>query len=921
MAAWRRELDTRCTAAALDAAVRDDIAREIAEHLEDRYEDLVAGGVSPEEASRTVVGEMPGRDAIRRLAQSRPAHRARPAPPAPPLPVDEDGGGLWRLATGIGRDLLFGWRSFRRDRAFTAAAVVTLAACLAANLVVFTLVNAVLLDAVDVPEPQALVQVGNQYPNAGAAANAGGNSGVPDYFDRRTAVPALAEQALFRTHGVSVGDQAAERLVAMSTTPTLFPMLRAQAAQGRTFTDDEGDEGRHRKVVLSDALWRRRFGGAGDVVWQPLTIGGVPHEIVGIMPRDFRFYDDEVVLWLPAAFTAEERSDASRHSNNWTYVGRLAPGATLAVVQSQVDALNAANLERFPALKNVLVEAGFRSVAQPVVDVLVAEVRRPLYLLWGGVACVLLIGVVNLAALTLARSTARRGEIATRLALGAAPARVRLQLMTEHLALAAIGGVIGAAVAWALIRGVPGAGLALVPEGRTVSFDPRVWAYAAGLVVLVGAALGAVAMQAVGRQGTASVLRDEGRSRTGTRTTRRLRQALVVGQVAVACTLLVGAGILFTSFRKLLAVDTGFRTSVVTGAVALPSAAYPTDPDRLAFLQRLLDEVRAIPGVEAAGATTNIPFGTNRSDSVAFPEGWTPAPGQSFVSPYQIRVASGYFESMGIPAVAGRTFDGSEVEGSEPVVIVDEQLAERFWPGRDAVGRYLLQPRSAEALSNPTRENMFRYRVVGVVKTIKQYALITPRDAVGTYYFPFGQNVPASVDLTVQSATSPATVEQDLRRVLASLDPRLPLYDVQVMRARVDESLRARRATMTLSLAFGGLALGLSALGLYGVLAYLVAQRTREIGIRMALGGSMSAIASLVLRESLVVVGVGLVVGLAGASWLGRLLASELADVGGLEPMAVAGAVVLLLAAALLATAAPARRALRVDPAVTLAAD
>ena len=917
MAEWRRELDARCTAAGLEPAVRDEVQRELEEHFEDRAADLAAGGTSAAEASRAVIAEMPGVEAIRRLARSRPKHL--PAPP--PSPDDRRGNRLWRLATGVGRDLRFAARSFRRDRTFTTAAVLTLAACLAANVVVFTLVNAVLLDAVDVPEPHALVQVGNQYPNAGAAANVGGNSGVPDYFDRRTAVPALAEQALFRVHGVSVGDEAAERLVAMTTTPTLFPMVRTQAALGRTFTDNEGEEGQHRKVVLSDALWRRRFGAAPDVVGQALTIGSVPHEVVGVMPRDFRFYDDEVVLWLPAAFTAAERADDSRHSNNWIHAGRLAGGASVAQVQAQLDALNAANLERFPALKQVLIEAGFRSVAVPVADVLVADVRRPLYLLWAGVACVLLIGVVNLAALTLARSTARRGEIATRLALGAAPGRVRLQLVTEHLTLAALGGLVGVLLAWALVRGVPGAGLALVPAGRTVTLDPRVWAYAATLIVIVGVALGLVAMQAVATGSTAAVLRDDGRSRTGSRTTRRLRQALVVGQVAVACMLLVGAGVLFTSFRRLLAIDTGFRTSVVTAAVALPQAAYPTDPARLAFIQRLLDQVRAVPGTDAVGATTNIPFGTSRSDSVAFPEGWTPSPGQSFVSPDQIRVAPGYFESMGIPAIAGRTFDGSEIESSEPVVIVDERLAERFWPGRDAVGRYLLQPRSPEALSNPTRENMFRFRVVGVVRSVKQHALVTPRDAVGCYYFPFGQNVPASIVMTVQSAAAPSVVEADLRRVLASIDPRLPLFDVQVMRARVDESLRARRATMTLALAFGGLALGLSALGLYGVLAFLVAQRTREIGIRMALGGSASAIASLVLRESLIVVGVGLAVGLAGAAWLGRVLASEVADVGGLEPLSIVAAVALLMLAALLATAAPARRALRVDPAVTLAAE
>jgi len=832
--------------------------------------------------------------------------------------------GRWSAIAGLtllGRDVRYALRAFAKDRTFTAAAVATLALCLAANVVVFTLVKTVLLDAVDVADPGALVQVGNMYPNAGASAAAGGNSGVPDYFDRRAAVPALPEQALFRTHGVSIGDEAAERLIAMTTTPTFFPMLRAGAALGRTFTDDEGEEGRERKVVLSDALWRRRFGATPTVVGQRLTIGGVPYEIVGVMPRDFRFYDDEVVLWLPAAFTAEERSDASRHSNNWTHVGRLAPGATLAVVQAQLDALNAANLERFPALRKVLVEAGFHSVAQPVVDVLVAEVRRPLYLLWGGVACVLLIGVVNLAALAVARSTGRRAELATRLALGAEPGRVRMQLVTEHVALAGLGGALGAAIAWAVVTAVPGPTLALVPPGRAVTIQPIVWAYAGGLALAVGIALGLVATRAVGADEVAATLRDEGRSRAGGRGARRLRQVLVVGQVAVACMLLVGAGVLFTSFRRLLAVDTGFRASTVTGAIALPASAYPDDPARLAFLQRVLEQVRALPGVSAAGATTSIPFGASRSDSVAWPEGWTPSAGQSFVSPYQIRVSPGFFEAMGIPAVDGRTFDGSEQPDSEKVVVVDERLAERFWPERDAVGRYLLQPRSPEALTNPTPENIVRFRVVGVVRTVKQYALITPSDAVGTYYFPFAQNVPGSVVLAVQSAAAPAAVEADLRRVVAALDPRLPFYDVQVMLARIDGSLRARRATMALAVVFGGLALVLSAVGLYGVLAYLVAQRSREIGIRMALGGSAPAIAGLVLRESLMVVATGLLLGLAGAAWLGRALATEVFEVQPLDPTSVVAALGLLVAAALLATAAPVRRALRVDPAVTLTAE
>ncbi|MBP7778689.1 MAG: ABC transporter permease [Acidobacteria bacterium] len=915
---WRRELDGRCTAAVLEPFVREEVQREIAEHLEDRFDELVQGGASVDDADRAVVGEMPDSDAIRRLARSRQAHRLLPpAVTTASAPID---GRRHRLAA-LGRDLLYAWRSFRRDPTFTIAAIGTLALCLAANTAVFSVVDTVLLRAVDVPDGGRLVQLGNIYPGAGASANRGGNSGVPDYFDRLAAVSALPEQAMFRTHGVSLGDTSAERLTAITTTPSFFPMLRSQAALGRTFTDDEAIEGRHRRVVLSDGLWRRRFAASPDVVGQSVVIGGVPHEVVGVMPAQFRFYDDEVALWLPAAFTAEERSDASRHSNNWTHVGRLAPGTTIEQVQAQVSALNAANLDRFPAMKQALVDAGFHTRVDSVADVLSADLARPLYLLWAGVACVLLIGVVNLASLTLARATSRRSEMATRVALGADPAHVRAQLVTEHLALAVAGGGAGVLLALGLLQAIPALGSALLPPGRTLAFDPRAAAYAGALTVAVGLALGLTAVRALGSSAPAAALRDEGRSRTGSRAARRVRQALVMGQVALACMLLVGAGVLLESFRRLLVVETGFQPSVVTGAVSLPLAVYPSDAERLAFLQRLLDALRAGAQVRAAGATTGIPFGDNRSDSVVWPEDQPIAPGVGFVSPDRIVVSPGYFEAMGMPIVAGRAFETADDGTREPLVIVDARLAERFWPGRDAVGRYLIEPTSAEALTKPSPDNMRRHRVVGVVREVKQHALVTPADAVGSYYYPMGQEVPGGVTVAVSSAAPASAVGADLRRLLAELDPRLPLFDVKIMQERIDRALGARRATTTLALAFGALALVLSAVGLYGVLAYLVALRTREIGIRMALGGSAPAIAGLVFRESLMVVGVGLVAGLAGAAWLGRLIASELVEVGIFDPVAVSFSVGLLVIAALAATAAPARRALRVDPAVTLAAE
>ncbi len=915
MAEWRQELSQRCAAAGLDPATADALQRELEEHLQDRYDDLVAGGATPAEATRVVRGEMPPPAAIRQLAKSRPVYQP------PPAPTDDSG-----RATGwlrhVRGDLHYARRMFLKDVTFTTATLATLMLCLAANIAVFAIVNAVLFNAVSTPDGHRLVLLGNAYPGAGASAGAGGNASVPDYFDRLEAVPGLAGQALFDAHGVSVGDRDAERIRAMSTTPSLFPMLGVQAALGRTFTDDENEPGRDNKVVLSDGLWRRRFGAAPDLVGQKVTVGGIPHDVVGIMPAGFQFFDNEVELWMPAGFTAEERADQSRHNNSWSHVGRLAEGTSQDEVQAQVDRLNAANLERFPALKQVLLDAGFRTEVTPLADALVGNLKRPLYLLWGGVACVLLIGVVNLAALALARASARRGEIATRMALGAELGRIRAQLVTEHMALAAVGGLLGIGLARGLLAGLPAIGVALAPAGREVAFEARVWCYGLALTAVVGLALGTIAVRAAGTTTSpAGALRTEGRGRTSSRATRRWRQVLVAGQVALACTLLVGAGVLLASFERLLAVETGFRPSVVTGAIALTRQAYPSDDARLAFIARLLEDVRSRPGISAAGVTTNIPFGGDSSDSVVWPEDATVTPGKGLVSPDRITVSAGYFEAMGAPLVAGRTFDGSERSGSEPVVVVDEQLARRFWPGRDAVGRYLVQPLSPDAIGAPTADNVKRWRVIGVVANMKQRALVTPAGTVGTYYFPSGQDVPSGFVVAVRAESSAGHTLSELRRVVAAIDPRLPLYNTKTMQERVDDSLTARRSTMSLAVVFSALALVLSAIGLYGVLASLVAQRTREIGIRMALGGSRRAIAKLVFSESAAVVGAGLVAGIAGAWWLGRALASEVFEVSTLDPTALGTAVVLLVAAAAAATAGPVRRALRVDPVVTLAAE
>jgi predicted permease len=492
--------------------------------------------------------------------------------------------------------------------------------------------------------------------------------------------------------------------------------------------------------------------------------------------------------------------------------------------------------------------------------------------------------------------------------------------MTEHLLLAMLGGIAGVALGLAALRALPRLGITFLAAERSTSIAPIVWLYAAALTIAVGLVLGATAARSVGRVQVATTLRDDGRSRTGTRGGRRLRQGLVVGQVAAACALLVASGLLFSSFRHLMAVDPGFDTRTVTAAVALPRTAYPDDAARRGFAQRLLAAARALPGTTDAGLTDIVPFGDSSSDSVVWAEDQPPTPGTSLVSPYTITVSPGYFAAMDVPLVAGRDFTAADDQG-DPVVIVDQRLARRFWPGRDPIGRRLIQPQSPEAIGNPTPENSKAYRVVGVVADVKQEQLVTSASHVGTYYFASDQNPPSGFWIAVRSSAAPTAVEADLRRLVAGLDPRLPLYDVNTMQERVEASVGARRATMLLAVGFGGLALLLSAVGLYGVLAYLVAQRTREIGIRMALGGSAPAIAGLVLRESAVVVGVGVALGLVGAALLGRSLASQLVEVSALDPIAIAVATTLLVLAAVAASAAPTRRALHVDPAVTLAAE
>ena len=500
------------------------------------------------------------------------------------------------------RDLRVAIRLLVRDRAFSLTAASTLAVCIAANAALFTVVHHVLLRPLPVPESSRILLMSNIYPGAGATDSS--NSGVPDYYDRLKAVTVLEAQAMFNQRSVSIGREGLPvRLQVEDVTPSYFRVMGVAPALGRVFGDDEGEVGNEKRVVLSDALWRNQFAGDPAVVGRDVRLDGQPYTIVGVMPRSFQALDPEVMLWRALAFTAEQRSDEHRHSNNYWNIGRLKPGATLAQAQAQVDALNAANLERFPKYRELLVNAGFRTVVDGYHDHLVRFVKPTLYLLWGGALFVLLIGCVNVANLALVRARSRLKELATRLALGAGRWQVARQLIAESVVLTLIAAGAGLLLALVALRTLGALDVQGLPFGSEIRVDGIAVLYSLAVSLVIGTLLGLVPVAAVLHTNLSLVLRDAGRGTSVGRGGRILRRTLAITQVAFTFVLVVGAGLLLASFRRVLAVDPGFvAEGVQTASVMLPRSRYDDDAKRRAFTDEALRRVRALPGVLAAGA-------------------------------------------------------------------------------------------------------------------------------------------------------------------------------------------------------------------------------------------------------------------------------------------------------------------------------
>lgn len=818
---------------------------------------------------------------------------------------------MHNLLRDVRRSLKLLWE----EKTFSATVLTTLAVCIGANVAIYSVIHTLLLEPLPFDEPDALVTAFNAYPGAGASR---AGAGTVDFFQRREQVSAFEEVAIYRQSGAAVGEPGSiERISTLQATPSLFGVLRVKPALGRSFTEDEMEEGNHRKVIVTHGYWQERFGGAPDVVGWDLRIDGEPYQVVGVMPEDFWMPNGGGLrLIVPTAFDEDDRDLENWHSNNFQMLARLAPGASVERAQAQIDALNERLIDEWPVpnSRQLLEDAGFSTHVVPAAADLVRDVKDILYMLWAGVGFVLLIGCGNIANLMLARAQTQTGEVATKLALGAPRGRIGAQVLTEAVVMGVMGGVLGLGLGWAGLEGLRRLGATDLPRGTEIALDAPVILFTLALAVGAGVLFGAIPMVQLMRGDLSPVFRTEGRTGTANRRAVLLRNGLVTGQVGLAFVMLIGAGLMLLSFRAALAVDPGFEPQgVLTGYVSIPSSRYPDADARRRFWDRLRPEVEAIPAVARAGLTSSLPFSGSQSSSVITPEGYMPRPGESLLSPVQAVASPGYFETMRIRVEEGRSFQESDDADNPNVLVIDRWLADRYWPEGDALGRRMVWGAVPGQDSIPDDA---LYTIVGIVETIKHQDLTQPAsEHVGAYYVNAAQVPGSFLTLTARARTGDAeSLTPAIREVLKSLDPELPFFGVRTMESRIDDSLARRRIPLVLLGVFAAVALFLAVVGIYGALAYTVSQRTREIGIRMAMGSEPDRIFRDVVARGLAVTGAGLALGAIVAFLLTRLMQSLLYDVQATDLRVMVAVAALLALVALVACVLPARRATAVDP-------
>ena len=809
-------------------------------------------------------------------------------------------------------NLRHAFRSLAKSPGFTTTALATLAICLGANLTIFAVVDAILVRTLPYPDADRLVTLYYTYPRLPSANN---GASLTSYYERRGQIPALSSLAAFSQATSVVGEAGSTSIENLGrASPEFFGTLGVQPFMGRVFAEAEMTYQTDHVAMLSYEFWRSRFNADPGVLGKTIRMDGIARVIVGVLPPDFRFLSFQAPVYMPLSSEDGERNIGARHSTGIIQIGRLAPGATLADVRAQIDANDAAHAPEFPQAK-IVADAGCHTVVASLHADHVAAVRPMLLLLQAGAVCLLLIGGVNLVNLMLIRASGRSRELAIRQALGANQGHVVRGILTETILLTVTGALLG------LLAGAFGVDLLAtlganqLPLGAQVSFNARLALIALVGAIGVGVMLGIPIVWFSLRSRLAIALQSESRGSTVGRATQRLRHGFIVAQIALAFVLLTGAGLLGLSLQRAMAVSPGFRADhVITGRFTLTWFGYHTNESFKAFFDHLEEKTRSIPGVSAIGVVSTVPMvgGSDNNGPVTVP-GHKPPAGETVMIHNRFGVAGDYFSAMGIPLREGRYLKADDAGRKEQVCVVDENFARHYWPEGGAVGKTLFRGTEISADDIP-------FTIVGVVGAVKQAGL-TEATPPGSVYFPYSQIFMRNFFLVARTDLTPESLGLTLARIVRETDPDVPLTDIRTMEARIDNTLAPRRSPALMTGIFALTALLLATIGLYGVMAYSVAQRTTEFGIRMALGAQRGDVLRLVFGQGLRLTVIGLATGLVAALLLTGYMSSLLFDVQPHDPLTLAGIGLLLALVTAVACWLPARRATKVDPMVALRAE
>jgi predicted permease len=906
MPEWKPEIVRRLAPLKLSPTREAEIADELVQHLEDRCQELLTTGLSEDAAFHTAIDELKGEDFL-----ARNLRRVEKDLYREPVAL---GKGSSNVFAGVLLDLQYALRMLRKSPGFTAVAALTLALGIGANTAIFTIVDAVLLRPLPFKDPSKLVMLNESlkslgYPEVPASP--------PDIAVIERTQKSFTLLGAFQNKDFDISDGSEpERVTAASVSASIFPMLGVQPLLGRTYTEQEDKPGTH-VAVLSYGLWQHRYGGRADIVGQIIDLDRVPHSVIGVMPKNFQFplpgpkYNNEPAeLWVPRAFTPDELQDWGDGYNSGV-LARLKPGVTFN--QAQADAaLVTAEIKRVypPAMVKIFNGVTPAIGLTPLHQAVAGPVETLLLVLMAAVGLVLLIACANVATLLLARAASRSKEIAIRTALGASRKRLIRQMLTESFVLAFAGGVLGILIAFWGTSGL----LALVPSSLAIphsaSLGGSVLAFVTTVSCLTAVVFGIVPAFQVSSVHLQGSLQESGRSGTPSRARHRLQGIFVATEFALAMILLVGAGLLIRSFSNLLETSPGFRPDhVLTMSVPLPFDGYSKAAQVRQFYQQSIERIASVPGAISAAASNDLPLNSVDNEVLQVEGRPSSTPGMT------VTWALGdYFSTMGIPLIKGRFFTPEDRIGSQPVAVISEETAKLLWPGGDALGKRLGHP----------FPNMMR-TVVGIVGDVNDGPLGTKPGP--HFYLPYLQlrddyieygNLIIPLNLVVRTSTDPAWLTSAVVARIHSLDPQLAVAKIRTMGQDMASSVAAPKFNAFVLGLFAFLALFLAAIGIYGVLAYAVAQQSHEIGIRMALGAQRRDVMRLKLVQGARLALVGVAIGLLGAFGLTRLMASLLYGVSASDPLTFATVAIVLLAVALLACYVPACRAMSVDPLVAL---